>query len=739
MRWPHWFRRGQKADDPAALSGPGSGDPQSGVRRARSTDTVSRRDWATLPPLRPVTSDAPPPSRAHQSFVSNLAGHQAPYRALSNLSHDVRLDAPHGIATGIVAPRPAVVPDAPLPLGATGPPAPEMHPTPTIPTPTRTPSRQSTQLARLPEPRRAPTRPATAAPLPPRRSAPPTPSFGRRIEPAAGAAGTAPKTGPQIVRAPSAGSAMSQTLGKAAPPTPASSPPVAPMAARPAPAEIKARSGAAVAGPPEGPGVTLPVVPLVQRRATLPRADPAPVSGDAALVALVERTKVVPAVERSKPRHEPPVQRAPAARRRQSMLGPPLPEAARQSAPARALSPDLPLTPPVPVSPPVEMNGSESPAVGHAHPRPSVQRAPGKRSTSLPGPSPAVTAGRPSPAETMAPPTGPTKGSAEWTERSTEATERLTEATERHQRSPSRGPLPLVIACPVQAVAETPVPQAPLVVERPLLTSPPRAPAEAPAVQRAPVPVPTDLRSMVEAMTGADLAGVPVHRGPEVSAAATQLSAQAYTASGEVYLPAEHGPLNSGPARGLLAHELTHVAQQRALGSALPPEASLGGVRLESQAARNQEAVSKGGIRPTPTSVNAMSDTGGLPLLRRQAPLRDNGAHPPTPAAAARTAGVATRRSDRSTRFAPAATAAAGSQRAVEVDGPSTPPAVDAPLGTATGRTREESRGGDGGDQIGNEQELDELARRLWPRLHERLRDDLVVARERAGTLVDRF
>src|SRR5262249_3363315 len=52
----------------------------------------------------------------------------------------------------------------------------------------------------------------------------------------------------------------------------------------------------------------------------------------------------------------------------------------------------------------------------------------------------------------------------------------------------------------------------------------------------------------------------------------------------EVFLPEDEGPLESPRARGLLAHELTHAAQQRVLGSNLPAEESDAGRALEAQA-----------------------------------------------------------------------------------------------------------------------------------------------------------
>src|SRR5207249_3884295 len=77
---------------------------------------------------------------------------------------------------------------------------------------------------------------------------------------------------------------------------------------------------------------------------------------------------------------------------------------------------------------------------------------------------------------------------------------------------------------------------------------------------------------------------VRIHRGSEASQLAGALEARAFTHGGDVYLPQSHGPLGGSRAGSLLAHELTHVAQQRKLGSSLPTEDTPAGRSLEAQA-----------------------------------------------------------------------------------------------------------------------------------------------------------
>ena len=81
-----------------------------------------------------------------------------------------------------------------------------------------------------------------------------------------------------------------------------------------------------------------------------------------------------------------------------------------------------------------------------------------------------------------------------------------------------------------------------------------------------------------------DGGAVRVHRGSEASQLAESFDARAFTHEGQIYLPQSHGPLSGTKARSLLAHEITHVTQQRRLGSGLPSEDSPHGQQLEAQA-----------------------------------------------------------------------------------------------------------------------------------------------------------
>jgi hypothetical protein len=122
--------------------------------------------------------------------------------------------------------------------------------------------------------------------------------------------------------------------------------------------------------------------------------------------------------------------------------------------------------------------------------------------------------------------------------------------------------------------------------------SSPAAPEQAkPATRRAaPVRVPTSVASAIRGSHGVDVGDVLVHRGPEVSAEARSLGARAFTRDAEVFLPAEAGSLDSQKARGLLAHELVHVVQQRGLGGSLPALSTSTGAALEAEAVAAEHA-----------------------------------------------------------------------------------------------------------------------------------------------------
>jgi len=224
---------------------------------------------------------------------------------------------------------------------------------------------------------------------------------------------------------------------------------------------------------------------------------------------------------------------------------------------------------------------------------------------------------------------------------------------------------------------------------------------EAGSAGRSPARAPIAQRSFAEAP-------VRVWRDEAAGQAAGQLSAHAFTTGGEVFLPAQHGPLDSAPARGLLAHEMVHVQQQRALGSALPAEDSPPGRVLELQARRATKSSSNG-----------------------------DGAAAPLPLASPRNVARAV-----ATEAATEAVSAAVAQRAVAL----APPPIPSPVPLAPVQRVESTADTASGVESAPPSEpslptdptqLEELAGRLWSHLRVRLRRELLADRERAGMLTD--
>lgn len=114
--------------------------------------------------------------------------------------------------------------------------------------------------------------------------------------------------------------------------------------------------------------------------------------------------------------------------------------------------------------------------------------------------------------------------------------------------------------------------------------------------------VPPNLANELRARQQADVASVPVYRGPKVTAAARSRGARAFAAGGAVFLPDDAGPVDAPQTRGLLAHELVHAVQQRTLGGHLPSPDSPHGQALEAEAqvAERYYSGSAGAEAPAP-------------------------------------------------------------------------------------------------------------------------------------------
>lgn len=241
-----------------------------------------------------------------------------------------------------------------------------------------------------------------------------------------------------------------------------------------------------------------------------------------------------------------------------------------------------------------------------------------------------------------------------------------------------------------------------LLGQRPMIARVQRAPGSAPAAPQKP-------RAAREQPTEALGGPVKVHRGPEAAEASVAVGARAFTGGGEIFLPASHGPLGSPQASALLRHELTHVVQQRSFGARLPQEHTPEGQHLEAQA----RAAELGSQQPL---VLASRDTarGGQQRASREAATA---AHQPdiqlAPDQASQPHASAQSHETAVVQLSTVQRAERGTDENRIVSAPDRPP------------------------KPRSEQELEELARDLYGRIHLRLSRDLIVDRERAGFGVD--
>ena len=295
----------------------------------------------------------------------------------------------------------------------------------------------------------------------------------------------------------------------------------------------------------------------------------------------------------------------------------------------------------------------------------------------------------------------------------------------------------------------------------------------------------------------ADVRDVPVRRGDDADRLAAAANARGATRGGEVFIPASEGSLESDRARGLLAHELTHVIQQRRLGTAVPLEHSPAGRRLEAEAVMTERHVrgDLGAPAPPPTAdpparapepAAGQSDDaaaaiardiqdelvasgralrmpdgalvfpgagGHLPEQTRGpvqpgVPVQHAGADdvvPPEPAVAPVEPSAGPPSPGSAPAFepapapAPVAAAASGAAVASAPWGGPTPAAASEPVPVPF---PDSSVPPDAGTSPGQtpaapEVDLDDLARRVYGRVRTQLRSELLIDRERAGLLTD--
>lgn len=115
------------------------------------------------------------------------------------------------------------------------------------------------------------------------------------------------------------------------------------------------------------------------------------------------------------------------------------------------------------------------------------------------------------------------------------------------------------------------------------------------------IEVPPEVRRAVAAAAGSAPDSVLVHQSDQVHAEADSLNAEAFTRDGEIHL-ARDADLDTPRGQALLAHELTHVVQQRGGSEQMPDEGSRAGQQHEELAQKVERAVAQApqALAPTP-------------------------------------------------------------------------------------------------------------------------------------------
>ena len=104
------------------------------------------------------------------------------------------------------------------------------------------------------------------------------------------------------------------------------------------------------------------------------------------------------------------------------------------------------------------------------------------------------------------------------------------------------------------------------------------------------IAVPEQVRQAVRDSVGTAPSHVTVHEGGRAEALTRSVNAEAFTRDGEIFLAAD-APLDSKRGQQLLAHELTHVVQQKGGTERMPAEHTSEGQSLEAGARRAESLV----------------------------------------------------------------------------------------------------------------------------------------------------
>jgi Domain of unknown function (DUF4157) len=127
--------------------------------------------------------------------------------------------------------------------------------------------------------------------------------------------------------------------------------------------------------------------------------------------------------------------------------------------------------------------------------------------------------------------------------------------------------------------------------------------------------LPAETRAGMEAQFGADFGGVRVHTGESAAASARSVQAHAYTVGEDVVLGDGVDPSSSSGQR-TLAHELTHVVQQRAGDVDGTPAG--GGIRVSDPSDRFEREAERVADHVTSVPAEATAVSGAAMGVQRE-------------------------------------------------------------------------------------------------------------------------
>jgi hypothetical protein len=254
--------------------------------------------------------------------------------------------------------------------------------------------------------------------------------------------------------------------------------------------------------------------------------------------------------------------------------------------------------------------------------------------------------------------------------------------------------------------------------------------------------VPAEVARAFRSVHGFDVSTVRVHRGPATADQARALGARAFTVGGDIYLPGQVGSAAQGRTRALLAHELTHAAQQQLLGPALPAETSGAGQALEDQATATERWFLGEPVLVPPLSHLPADGARSHDGVQRQpagsvvASQPSQASVPMEPELTGPGAGSARLQAASDAPVQPAAGAQAFSNSTAALPA-GAEPAYDPAPELAELREQLTELAQTSAEALSDPAALDDLAGKLYQRLRSRLRLELIVDRERAGILTD--